>query len=218
MKCITSIKCLGVVVAGFFAFVFMGVQPVHAQKQLAITIDDLPMAYSRGLTLDEQKVSFDAILAALGKHEITATGFANGKRISSEWTDYLDAFIDAGHLIGNHTYSHPDLNLLSVQDFVDDIRKGERSIRKWLGNVKYFRYPFLHRGDTPEKRESVYSSLRDENYIVASVSIDNDEYLFNKQVVDAKVRGESLDTSRPIHCAYDGTYSAFRRYGTRETR
>ncbi len=193
MRSSSRIRYGSAVVTVSLAFSFMGFLPAHAQKQIAITIDDLPVAYSGKLSLDEQKTTFLAILAALEKHDVTAVGFANGQRITSDWTACLDAFIDAGHLIGNHTYSHPDLNLLSVQDYVDDVTKGEDSIRKWMAAPKYFRYPFLHRGDTPAKREAVYATLRDQEYVVASVSIDNDEFRFNQQVVDAKSRGEHLD-------------------------
>lgn len=165
----------------------------HAQKQMAITIDDLPIAYSRDLSLDQQKNAFRSILTALENHNVTATGFANGQRITSEWEPLLDAFVEAGHVIGNHTFSHPDLNDLPVRTYIRNIDRGEDSIQKWTGERKYFRYPFLHRGDTLAKREAVYSYLREQSYTIASVSIDNDEYLFNKQVVDAKVRGEDLD-------------------------
>lgn len=171
----------------------LGSSSVHAQKQMAITIDDLPIAYSRSLSVEDQQATFNAILAALQKHDVIAAGFVNGQRLTQTWAAHLDDFVDAGHQIGNHTYSHPDINLTSVEDYFEDIEKGEESIRKWLGNPKLFRYPFLHRGDTKAKRDAVYAYLRDKQYVVASVSIDNDEYRFNQQLVDAKRDGKSLD-------------------------
>ena len=165
----------------------------HAQRQMAITIDDLPIAYSRYLSVNEQQATFNAILAALEEHDVTATGFVNGQRLTREWRTYLDNFVDAGHRIGNHTYSHPDLNDVSVEDYVKDIERGENSIRKWMSKPKFFRYPFLHRGNTKAKREAVYEFLHNEQYVIAPVSIDNDEYRFNQQLVDAKRNGKHLD-------------------------
>ena len=171
----------------------LGFPSAYAQKQMASTIDDLPIAYSRGLSLEDQQAAFNGILAALKKHEVTAAGFANGQRIKPEWSAYLDAWVAAGHVLGNHTYSHPDLNSLSVKSYTRNIERGEKSIAPWLSETKYFRYPFLHRGDTPEKREAVYDFLRENDYVIASVSIDNDEYVYNQQLVDARARGEELD-------------------------
>ncbi len=160
---------------------------------MAITLDDLPFAYARQLTVDEQRVAFESVLEALEKHAVSAAGFVNGVHLTKEKAAWLDAFAEAGHRIGNHTFSHPDLHKMSVSDYMQDVDKGEESIRKWLGTPKYFRYPFLHRGTSPAIRDGVYTMLCDRGYEIASVSIDNDDYLFNKKLVDARARDKELD-------------------------
>jgi len=45
----------------------------------------------------------------------------------------LQQWVDAGMILGNHTYSHPDFNTLTIQQFQDEIIKGEagrRAIKK----------------------------------------------------------------------------------------
>jgi len=163
-------------------------------REIAITIDDLPFnGYSGELTLAEKEEAFHAVLAALERHDVRAMGFVNAVGLRNENEAWLDAFVAAGHTLGNHTFSHPDLNRTSIARYAADIDRGGRAIARWLPEVQYFRFPFLHRGDTLEKREAIAAHLRANVYTVVPVSIDNDEYLYNVQAVDAHDTKESGD-------------------------
>ena len=37
----------------------------------------------------------------------------------------LQQWVDAGVILGNHTYSHPDFNRLTVEEFENEISKGD---------------------------------------------------------------------------------------------
>lgn len=62
------------------------------------------------------------MLEALKKHDVKATFFIEGKWAKEE-SEYVQMIYDQGHLIGNHAYSHPDMERLSRPDIKDQIEK-----------------------------------------------------------------------------------------------
>ena len=71
------------------------------------------------------------ILSVLGKFNIKAIFFCVGKNIE-KYPELAKKIIDEGHLIGNHTYSHKDLLLLSKQGIIREIEY----FKKVIGNNK----------------------------------------------------------------------------------
>lgn len=172
----------------FFIILFTG---WLTSKQMAITLDDLPFAYSPGLSEQARFSYFYRILDILDQYEIQTAGFVVGEQVSPRRYQCLLDFHNRGHIIANHTFSHPDLNNLSAGDFSEDIIKCNQVIEEFYNEVKYFRYPMLHRGNSIEKRDSVYDFLHRQGFIIASVSIDNDEYAFNKAYLDTLTYGDT---------------------------
>jgi peptidoglycan-N-acetylglucosamine deacetylase len=162
-------------------------------KRMAITFDDLPFAYQRNLTMAEQRQAVTRVLATLDKHRVTATVFVIGRTVTDENRSLVDAFVRAGHGVGNHSFSHRDLGVVAADDYIQDIQKGEEAIKPWLKGVQYFRYPFLRQGNTVEKRDAVLNWMASRGIAVAPVTIDNNDYLYNQQLVDAKVEGRAVD-------------------------
>jgi peptidoglycan/xylan/chitin deacetylase (PgdA/CDA1 family) len=162
-------------------------------KQMAITLDDLPFAYGRHLTDAEQREAVTRVLAMLDRQRVTATVFVIGRSVTDANRGLVDAFARAGHVVGSHSFSHPDLGAVSAEDYILDIQKGEEAIKPWLKGVQYFRYPFLRQGNTVEKRDAVLSWMASRGIVVAPVTIDNDDYVFNQRLVDAKAAGRAID-------------------------
>jgi peptidoglycan/xylan/chitin deacetylase (PgdA/CDA1 family) len=167
-------------------------------RTVAITVDDLP--YTMGES-PEAASPLDAaaaekinrkLLSALKRHHAPVTGFviqkrveklgtATGRRILKNWTkDDFD--------LGNHTYSHPDINQLSIPQIEDEIIRGEIDfvpLMKQAGKkTAFFRFPMNHTGDTKEKHDQVSAFLAERGYRLATCTIDSSDYLFN----DAYVR------------------------------
>lgn len=159
--------------------------------QVAVTIDDLPFAYGRYLTPERESECFRAVMAALEKHHVKIIGFVIGSHIEPYHRALFDEFVAAGHVLGNHTYTHPDLNNTAIPRYLDDISKGQKSIEPWLRKTKYFRYPFLFRGDTPMKRDSVAVYLDRNNYTVVPVTIDDDDWAYNRDYSDTLNVGDT---------------------------
>lgn len=97
--------------------------------KVAITFDDGP-----------HPVYTPRILQVLDQERVPATFFTIGKH-AAQHPDILKAVHAAGHLIGNHTYSHA--YVFSQKKAEEQIGKGEEVIRGITGKrPRYFRPPF----------------------------------------------------------------------------
>jgi peptidoglycan/xylan/chitin deacetylase (PgdA/CDA1 family) len=84
------------------------------------------------------------IAAFLHEHNIQATFFVVGK-YAIEYDDVLHKVAELGHLIGNHTYEHPDLPyyLSKNGDVQNQILRTDSIIKKYNpNNTIYFRSPY----------------------------------------------------------------------------
>ena len=94
----------------------------------------------------------------------------------------LQAWIDGGLELGNHTFGHLDLHRVDLETFKADVANGETVTRRLLSNagrqLTYFRHPFLHTGSTAEIRRQLNAFLVERNYVIAPVTIDNYDYVF----------------------------------------
>jgi peptidoglycan/xylan/chitin deacetylase (PgdA/CDA1 family) len=86
-------------------------------SKIAITIDDLPYVMFSRTTPQEGLGYVQRINETLLDHKIVATGFAVGQQVTDETTPALQAFSDAGHAVGNHSWSHPDYGTLTSEQF-----------------------------------------------------------------------------------------------------
>ena len=161
--------------------------PKPISPTIAITIDDLP-----GVNLDDYQEVTDKLLTTLKKYQVPAIGFVNENKLyryykhklDSTRLKLLDDWLAAGMELGNHTYSHPDYNRLTFEEFTANIIKGEfhtkRLHDKYGQTMRYFRHPFLHTGNTVEKKTKLEQFLTDRQYEIAPVTIDNSEWIFAK--------------------------------------
>ena len=62
----------------------------------------------------------------------------------------LRLWLDAGVELGNHTFSHPDINDTPLDQYEADVIRGETVTKSLLADrgmrLRYFRHPFLHTG------------------------------------------------------------------------
>lgn len=62
----------------------------------------------------------EAILDALEKHDAPATFFIVGYYLE-ENPELVMRMIEEGHLVGNHSYNHPDMTILSEEEVIGEI-------------------------------------------------------------------------------------------------
>ncbi|MEP4196898.1 MAG: polysaccharide deacetylase family protein [Aliishimia sp.] len=159
-------------------------------SRIAITIDDLPYVIPSKTRPNLGLRYVKSINAALQKHDITATGFAVGQQINPKSIKALQAFANAGHTIGNHSWSHPDYGTLTPQEFLDETRKTDEILAPWITGPRYYRFPFLREGKTKQTQSAATRILTDLDYQNVPVSIDNDDWKFNADYLAAIKRND----------------------------
>jgi peptidoglycan/xylan/chitin deacetylase (PgdA/CDA1 family) len=175
--------------------------PAAAAEPLLLTIDDLPLVSSQYFTRAEQARQFRAILDAIEKHGARGVFFANAERIRASDPPLLDELVRRGHLVGNHTYSHPSLNDVSPAEYQADIARNDRELARWLKAPKYFRFTFLQTGITRPVRDGVARFLASQAYVAVPVTIDTDDWDYNLDYTRAVKRGAS-DAASAIATRY----------------
>lgn len=170
------------------------------QRSVSITIDDLPaMIVGNAPYLpNSQRVTKD-ILDVLKQHRAPAVGFVNeGKLWSPREREarigLLKQWVEAGMVLGNHTYSHPDFNRLTVAEFEQQIASGDVISRRLMKSRQpyqlYFRHPMTHTGDTREKKEAIEKFLAARGYKIAPHTIENNDFIYNVPYALAKRNGD----------------------------
>jgi peptidoglycan/xylan/chitin deacetylase (PgdA/CDA1 family) len=169
----------------------LALQTATPSRTMAVTIDDLPFV-PRGSDayLPAAQRGTAAILAALKKHGAPAVGFVNENKLEAATADeraartaLLEQWVAAGHVLGNHTFSHPDANRLTVDAYLDEIDKGEVVTKRLMQARRpyplYFRHPMTHTGDTAAKKAGIAQGLASRGYTITPHTIENSDFVFD---------------------------------------
>ena len=154
-----------------------------APLQVAFTFDDLPAHGPLPPGMARPAV-VQSILTTLKQENMPPTyGFVNGFRVASYpyQIHILQAWRAAGDPVGNHTWSHPEFDKLSVAAYEANILRNEALLRKISADSDWhwFRFPYLEEGNTIEKREQLRAWLSQHGYHIAEVSMDFQDYNWN---------------------------------------
>lgn len=163
--------------SGVPSFAFKPVAP-----QFSITMDDFYWQNAVRLTAAERN---ESILNTLQTNSIKAALFVIGRNIDSEeGKQLLWPWDKAGHLIGNHTYSHRSYSMSEtvVADYLQDILRAEELLKQFPHFQKYFRFPALKEGETAAKRDAMRALLAEHGYHVGHVTIDNSDWLIDQRL------------------------------------
>ena len=105
--------------------------PVEEPPRIALTFDDGP-----------SPLYTERLLDGLKERGVVATFFVTGENAQS-CPDLIRREKADGHLIGNHSYHHVQLNKLSIEEATGEIEKTNRLIREWTGEAPvYIRPPY----------------------------------------------------------------------------
>lgn len=149
----------------------------HTAIKLAITVDDLPGGGPevRGHTHVQMVKDIAAVLKA---HRVPhAAGFVVGSQLESRVDRFeaLEAWVQAGFLVGNHSYSHNHIAELGLAGFMNDVTKNRAVVdplEKRTGQEhSYFRFPYLEEGTTHEERRALWQLLQREHYKIVRASV-----------------------------------------------
>ena len=165
------------------AFLIPRGAPAQQTKEVSITVDDLPRHGDLPPGMTRLDIAKSIIVTLRAKGVPPVYGFVNAKRAEGDATkdDVLQAWVDSENLLGNHTHDHMDLTANTAEQFEANISANEPVLQGLMGpkNWHWFRYPFLHEGDTLEKRRAVRRYLAERGYRVAQVTLDFEDYAWN---------------------------------------
>lgn len=169
-------------------------------RPLLVTVDDLPIASG-----DKHRDAKDrdeitrGLLAVLAKHHIHAVGMVIWSHVDGPSDEErLGRWLQAGHELGNHSFGHLDYTATDSTAYIADVERGRAGLAAFLERdpahrqktVRFFRFPYLREGDTPDK----LAAMR--RYLVASgqrnltVTIDDEDWSYEADWVAARARGD----------------------------
>jgi peptidoglycan/xylan/chitin deacetylase (PgdA/CDA1 family) len=156
---------------------------VCAAQKVAITFDDLPLNGELPAGVTRVEIARDTLAVLKKRHVPAAIGFVNARKLEGN-PDAAEALKlwAAAEPVGNHTYSHMDLNANSAEAFEREIEQNEPALELVAmkdADWRWLRYQYLREGDTVEKRRAVRAYLQAHQYRVAQVTLDWEDYLWN---------------------------------------
>jgi peptidoglycan-N-acetylglucosamine deacetylase len=169
-------------------------------RQVAITIDDLPAGAAYSMSAATITSMTSRLLAILREQKIPAVGFVNEKKLYKfgevdERIKALSMWVDSGFELGNHTFSHASLNQVGLKAWEDEIVQGETVTRLLLAQhnmkLRYFRHPYLDTGRDLETRREAEAFLVARGYRIAPVTLDAWDWMYARVYEDAKQRGDT---------------------------
>ena len=167
------------------------------KKTIAITIDDLPFVG------ESRNFHLNMMINTLKEQQVPATGFIIASEVSNNNWETLHKFRNEGFSLGNHTYSHANLNKLKVKEYIHEIKQADTILSEVLTEPKYFRYPYLAMS-TGSKKNKILCYLAKNNYQVAPITVDSKDFIFNQRLfsVPEMKRRAYLEELKPLYLDY----------------
>jgi peptidoglycan/xylan/chitin deacetylase (PgdA/CDA1 family) len=174
--------------------------PQKPDRQVAVTIDDLPAGMADRLPAADITAMTAKLLGTLRDQKIPVVGFVNEKKLYKtgevdERIKALQMWLEYGFELGNHTFSHASLNQVGLKAWEDDIIQGESVTRMLLAQrkmkLRYFRHPYLDTGRDLLTRREAEAFLVARGYRIAPITLDGWDWMFAGLYEDAKKRNDT---------------------------
>ena len=182
----------------FTLFAFAA-SPAHAQKRIAFSFDDVPREPGAFMTVEERT---DRLIAALRASRIRqAAFFVNPGNLQQPWGPggeaRIDRYVRAGHVIANHSFSHPALTRIGAEAYLANIDQATAWLQGRRGYRPWFRYPFLDEGTRGQPdmtmRDAVRAGLARRGLLNGYVTVDSYDWFLDSIANQARQAGQTLD-------------------------
>jgi len=190
-------KIKSLIVKTIIFFIALAILPsvtLAHKKTIAITIDDLPFVG------EYRNFHLNMMMNTMVQQQVPATGFIIAKEVRNDNWGMLHKFRNAGFGLGNHTFSHANLNRLTADEYIQEIKKADSLLSPVLTKPKYFRYPYLAMS-TGSKRNAILCYLAKKKYKVAPITIDSKDFAFNQRLLSVPElkRRDYLNELKPFY-------------------
>ena len=162
-------------------------------REIALSFDDAPRPDGGLLT---GRLRTHMLIEALNHVEVTGAAFFiltdNITKLEGG-AERVSAYQAAGHFLGNHSHTHPSLHASDVETYLADVDVAREILLDYEGVLDWFRYPFLHEGDTEEKRDAVRLGLAERGLQNGYITVDNYDWYMQALVDEAMAEGHPID-------------------------
>lgn len=167
-------------------------------RRVALTFDDVPREPGAFFTPDERTRRLLAALDRAGVEQ--AAFFVTTGHLEKPWGEggeaRIAAYVDAGHVIANHSHAHAHLSETPADDYVTDLDRAEAWLRDRPGRRPWFRFPYLDEGRRDlDRQAAVREALAERGLRNAYVTIDGYDWYLEQRAVDAARDGRPLDVA-----------------------
>jgi peptidoglycan/xylan/chitin deacetylase (PgdA/CDA1 family) len=199
---------LSIIAAPMLALAALQAQ-TPAARRVAITIDDGPVVNEMTDLGNFQRIT-NGLVGSFQVERVPVTIFINERQLNvpgqrDARAAVVEQWLNAGFEVGNHTYSHLSASKVPVEQFQDDVVKGEvitRAILERRGlQLVWLRYPYLHAGATAETHQAIVAFLDQRKYRVAQVTVHYADYTF-AGAYGRELRLGNIDVAEKIKQAY----------------
>lgn len=166
---------VGISAAALVLALFISVSSLGEAVEASGTKREIPIYY-----VDRQdkvvSISFDAawgneqtqtLLDILKRYDVKSTFFLVGQWVDN-YPESVKAIADAGHDVGNHSNSHPQMSQLSTSKMTDEISTCNDKIKQITGKA-----PTLFRPPYGDYNNAVVNAVRDMNMYCIQWDVDS---------------------------------------------
>jgi peptidoglycan/xylan/chitin deacetylase (PgdA/CDA1 family) len=170
--------------------------PAAADKRIALTFDDVPRGRGAFFTPDQRTIR---LIAGLHKAGVKQAAFylvpgqiGHDDGVGGE--ERIEAYVAAGHVIADHSFTHPHLSELSVAVYMANVDKAEAFLKGREGRRPWFRYPFLDEGQGDKaKVTAVRAALKARGLHNGYATVDGSDWYIEAMTADAVLAGKKID-------------------------
>lgn len=177
-------------------FFLLLAQPAHAQKQIALSFDDVPRHAGAFFASDERT---QRIIGELKKAKAPQAVFfvnpgAIGQGDGVGGAERIAAYVAAGHVIANHSNSHKRLSTTDTAAYLADLDAAEVWLKDRPGYRPWFRFPFLDEGGKDKaKRDALRAGLAARGLRNGYVTAESSDWHLENLTREAVQAGKTID-------------------------
>lgn len=169
---------------------FTSISSTYSQE-IALTFDDAPMRDGQYYTGVQRT---ETLIKKLKHLQVPQVAFFT---ITSHFDETgkkrIAQYVNAGHILANHSHTHKRIALMGTASYIEDIRKADQILKPMPGFKPWYRYPFLDEGKTLTARDSIRQALTEMGYTNGYVTVDNYDWYINSLLQQALKNKKKVD-------------------------
>ena len=193
-------RLIVVICAALLAAACQGNAPIDVSgapvggKRIALSFDDVPREPGSLYSQDERT---DRILQVLSDRGVEQVALFVTTGNLEKWpcgAERIGQYVAAGHVIANHSKSHPNLSGMEASAYLADVDRAQTWLDGRAGMRRWFRYPFLDEGRADKsKRDAVRVGLAERGLLNGYVTVDASDWFYENALNEALAAGETPD-------------------------